>query len=203
MTDTELELAPRELWRASFLPLLALVIALLATCGSVYLSVGLGLKACPLCFYQRSFAMSVFAVLLIGMFADRHRPALCSLFAFPLAVAGLGVAAFHQYLVGTDILECPAGLLGMGTAPAQSLTIFVLLTVVLALAANGGPRDRQQLLSTIGAGVLGLALAWGSIISAPSLPPPPVNPYDGVKQPLDTCRPPYRSATEAGVGDRS
>jgi len=202
MTDKEIASAPRELWRASCLSQLALAIALLATCGSVYLSVGLGLKACPLCFYQRSFAMSVFAVLLIGMFADRHRPALCSVLAFPLAVAGLGVAAFHQYLVWTDVLECPPGLLGQGTAPAQSLTIFVLLTVVLALAVIGGPRDRQQLLSTMGAGVLGLALAWGSIISAPSLPPPPGNPYDPVKQPLDTCRPPYRTATDAGVGDR-
>lgn len=65
---------PRQTRPAYWLQLVAITLAFLATCGSVFLSVGLGLKACPLCFYRRSFAMSVFAVLLVGMSADRARP---------------------------------------------------------------------------------------------------------------------------------
>ena len=145
--------------------------------------------------------MSVFAVLLVGMSADRARPALHSLFAFPLAVAGLGVAAFHQYLVWADVLECPEGILGLGTAPAQSLTVFVLLTTALAATALSGPRGHRRPLVTVGAGGLGLALAWGSIASSPPLPAPPDAPYDPVEQPLEMCRPPYRRPLEAGSED--
>ena len=38
--------------------LLALLIALIGTAGSLWLSVGMGLKGCPLCFYQRSFVIA-------------------------------------------------------------------------------------------------------------------------------------------------
>ena len=34
--------------------------------GSLYLSLGLGLIACPLCFYQRTFAFAVLGVLILG-----------------------------------------------------------------------------------------------------------------------------------------
>ena len=172
--------------------LVALALALIGTCGSILLSVGRGLKACPLCIYQRSFAMSVFAVLLIGVLADRARPALSSLFSLPLAVAGLGVAAFHEYLVWSGVLECPQGLLGMGTAPAQSLALFALLTAALAAGAFSRPREGLRPLATVGAVGLGLVLAWSSIISSPPLPPPPTKPYDPVTQPLDMCRPPFQ-----------
>jgi hypothetical protein len=201
MTVNHRELVPHALRRAHWLSLLALAVALVATCGSVFLSIGLGLKACPLCFYQRSFAMGAFTVLLVGMFADRDRPSLHSLLAFPLAVAGLGVAAFHQYLVWSGALECPEGILGLGTAPAQSLAVFALLTTVLAAAALSGPRDHRRPLMLVGAGCLGLALAWGSIISSPPLPASPDAPYDPVEQPLEMCRPPYSGESESGVGN--
>ena len=44
----------------------ALVVAGLAAAASVWLSVRLDLKACPLCYYQRTFAMGVFAVLAVN-----------------------------------------------------------------------------------------------------------------------------------------
>jgi disulfide bond formation protein DsbB len=201
MTINHRESVPHAIRRAHWLSFLALAVAFLATCGSVFLSVGLGLKACPLCFYQRSFAMGAFAVLLVGIFADRDRPSLHSLLAFPLAVAGLGVAAFHQYLVWTDVLQCPEGVLGLGTAPAQSLAAFAVLTAALAAAALSGPRDHRRPLVIVGAGSVGLALAWGSIISSPPLPAPPDAPYDSVKQPLEMCRPPYSGESESGVGN--
>jgi len=44
-----------------------LMFAALALIGSLWLSVGMGLKACPLCLYQRTFVMGVVAVLGIGV----------------------------------------------------------------------------------------------------------------------------------------
>lgn len=178
--------------QAYWLSLVALFLALLATGGSLFLSLVLGLQACPLCFYQRSFAMSVFAVLLIGLSTKQTPPALLSLLAFPLAVAGLGVAIFHEYLVWTGVLECPKGIFGLGTAPAQSLVLFALLAPVLAIGAiSKTPERNRRIAGTTGAGALGLVLAWSSIASSPPLPSAPTAPYDPVKQPLDMCRPPH------------
>ena len=41
---------------------LVLILSCVASAGSLYLSIGLGLKACPLCFYQRSFAIAALLV---------------------------------------------------------------------------------------------------------------------------------------------
>src|SRR5258708_36470513 len=94
---------------AVFLPLL---VALLALAGSLWLSIGMKLKACPLCFYQRTFVMGVVAVLGVGLLTGRRHRAVLNLLALPLVVGALGVALFHVYLELTDKLECPAGVLG-------------------------------------------------------------------------------------------
>src|SRR5262245_19711124 len=112
----------------------AVAVATLATAGSLWLSLGMGLVACPLCFYQRAFAMSVLAVLLMGLAAGVG-PARSALLALPSAIGGLAVAAFHVNLVRTGVLECPAGLLGLGPAPLQSLVVFIVLTLLLAIEA--------------------------------------------------------------------
>src|SRR5438045_1145032 len=111
------------------LAMTALAVAVAGTMGSLFLTLGMGLKACPLCFYQRTFIMAAAAVLGIGLIVDRARAATHCLLILPLAIGGLGVAAFHQYLVITDVLECPKAILGLGTAPAQSLVVFVALSV--------------------------------------------------------------------------
>jgi len=168
----------------------SLALSVAGTFGSLYLSLGLGLKACPLCFYQRTFIMAVAAVLAIGLCADRTRPALFCLLALPSALAGLGVAAFHEYLVVAEILECPKALLGLGTAPAQSLTIFAALVIALLLGAWSANRKGAFGLAI----VLGGLMAWGSIASSPPMPPVPKTPYDPVTQPLEMCRPVFREA---------
>jgi disulfide bond formation protein DsbB len=167
----------------------SLALALVGTFGSLFLSLGLGLKACPLCFYQRAFVMSTAAVLAIGLLADRSRPALYGILSLPLTVAGLGVASFHEYLVVTKVLECPSGLLGLGTAPAQSLVIFIALAAVVVPAAwsNYGKAFCLSM-------VVGVLMAIASVASSPPLPPTPKAPYDPAKQPLDMCRPPFREA---------
>lgn len=181
-------MAQRWLWAAMGL-------ALVGTAGSLYLSLGMGLKACPLCFYQRTFVMAALAVLLLGRLVEPLRPGLACLLALPLGVGGLGVAAFHEWLVVTGVLECPQALLGLGTAPAQSLTVLALLTLACAGGGHAGRGEsaRQGAAAGAAALLLGLAMAWGCIVSAPPLPPTPTKPYDPQAQPLDMCRPPFRA----------
>lgn len=166
--------------------LCALTLALVGTGGSLLLSLGMGLKACPLCFYQRTFIMATAAVLAVGMFVDRSRPSFLCVLSLPLALAGLGVAAFHEYLVVANVLECPKALVGLGTAPAQSLGVFAVLSIVMLAGAWS---DKRAVGLTV---VVGALMAWASIASAPPLPPTPKTPYDPAKQPLDMCRPPFR-----------
>ncbi|MCH8830219.1 MAG: disulfide bond formation protein B, partial [Planctomycetes bacterium] len=94
---------------------IALSVAVVGTLGSLWLSYGMGLKACPLCLYQRTFIMGVVAVLLIGLLTPVLRSPLLCLLALPAAVGGLGVALFHEYLELAGKLECPDGILGVGT----------------------------------------------------------------------------------------
>lgn len=189
-------LATGEESRASTLATAALLMSLAGSAGSLSLSLGLGLKACPLCFYQRSFMMATAAILLFGRWLERDRSARMCVLSLPLVIAGLGVAIFHTWLARAGKLECPTAVLGWGDAPTQSLVAFLALTVVSlgavwrSVPTNGGSPSLQVL----GAIVLGSVMAWLSVASAPPLPPSPTQPYDPIKQPLDMCRPPYRGA---------
>jgi disulfide bond formation protein DsbB len=166
-------------------PWAALLVALVGLGGSLFLSLGLHLKACPLCFYQRSFVMGLVAVLGMGLLAGAARPGRLALLALPLAVAGLGVALFHVSLELRGKLECPAGVFGLGTAPRQSLAVFVALTALLAAGALRRPRAAGAAAAAV---VLGGVLAVGSLVANPPPPAAPTKPYD---TPPEICRPPF------------
>jgi hypothetical protein len=167
------------------------VAALAGLTGSLSLSWGLALKACPLCFYQRTFMMSLVAVLAVGLFAGGVRPGRLGLLALPLAVAGLGVALFHVWLEVAGKLECPQGLLGLGTAPLQSLVVFVVLTALLIVdVLRGGAVQPGTWAALAGGVVLGGLLAVASSTSNPPMPPAPTKPYDAGR--IEMCRPPFK-----------
>jgi disulfide bond formation protein DsbB len=167
-----------------------LLVALVALGGSLWLSIGMGLKACPLCFYQRLFVMGVVAVLAIGLLAGRRHWAVLNTLALPLAVGALAVAVFHVSLELRGTLECPAGLLGIGTAPQQSCTVLALLFLLVAVGAVlSGGAGAVPWRAAGAAVVLGLLLAWGAVASSPPMPAPPTKAYE---TPLDICRPPFR-----------
>jgi len=167
----------------------ALAVALAGLGGSLALSLLMGLKACPLCFYQRTFVMSLVGVLGIGLISGAARGARLGLLALPLATAGLGVALFHVLLEVQEKLECPGGVLGLGTAPQQSLGLFLILFALLLADVLTGPvppaRPRVALVSTL---VVGALLAVGACTSNPPMPGSPREPYSG---PPEVCRPPY------------
>jgi disulfide bond formation protein DsbB len=172
----------RTVWSAA-----AFLLALLGLAGSLYLSLGMALKPCPLCYYQRAFAMGLVGVLGMGLPAGVARAGRLGLLALPLAVAGLGVAAFHVWLEATGKLECPQGVLGLGTAPEQSLGVFAVLVVILVVdvSAGVGAWRWAGLLASV---VLGGLLGFAACISNPPMPAAPPAPYPG---PPDICRPPF------------
>jgi disulfide bond formation protein DsbB len=165
--------------------LLALLVALVALAGSLYLSLGMKLKACPLCLYQRTFVMAVVGVLLLGLVVGARQPGLLSALALPAAIGGAAIAVFHVYLEQTGTLECPLGVRGLGTAPQQSAVALCLLTLLLvADALRAGRRG-----ATLTAVALGLLFAYADVASAPPMPAAPTAPYPA---PPEVCRPPYR-----------
>jgi disulfide bond formation protein DsbB len=179
---------------------LALVAAAAASVGSLYLSLpeqwgvkwGMNLKACPLCFYERTFALSVFGVLVIGLCTKAWRSGALSLLALPLAIGGLGVAIFHVYLELKGTLECPGGIGNVGTAPKQSLAILAVIVVLLGIDSLRNRAAGQFGLPVwIGSILLGVLFTVGAVASAPPMPPAPAKAYDPEKQPLDGCRPAF------------
>src|SRR5262245_8515500 len=89
----------------------ALLVSGLAVAGSLYLSLGMNLQPCPLCYYQRSFAMAVFGVLAMSLISRAQARVAPAVLAMPMAMAGLLIAAWHTYLVVSGKLECPKGVL--------------------------------------------------------------------------------------------
>src|SRR5262249_1535758 len=137
----------------------------------------------------------VFGVLAIGLLTGARRTGAIGVIALPLAIGALGIAGFHVYLEYKGILECPKGLLEIGTAPQQSIVALGILTLLLLLDSvrnsSGGTYGTTTILLAL---ILGGAFAYASIETAPKPPKAPDKPYDEASQPLDTCRPPYRSA---------
>jgi len=176
---------------AKFWTVVSLAVCLLGVAGSLWLSMGMNLKACPLCLYQRTFVMAVAGVLITGIFTRYCCSSILLLVALPAAAGGLGVAAFHEWLEVTGVLECPAGIFGAGSAPQQSLGMFVVLTIALLLGVCQGKGERGFGPPAIAAAIVaGLLFAMGAVPSAPPMPPAPTTPYE---KPLDICRPPYHS----------
>jgi disulfide bond formation protein DsbB len=172
---------------------LALVLAAAMVAGSLHMSLGMGLKACPLCIYERTFAMGAAAVLLLGTTGIAASfPGLSSFLALPLAIAGLGVAAFHVRLEMTGVLLCPQGLFGLGRGPDQSLAGFLLLTGLLVAGARPSPSPEGRARRAVGLAtgiLLGGALAFACISSAPPLPPPSPKFGPGGERILAGCEP--------------
>jgi len=174
--------------------LLALLASAVAVAGSLYLSLGMGLVACPLCYYQRTFAMCACGVLAVGLLGGAQRGSFLCLLALPLAAGGLGVAGWHVYLEAIGKLECPKGILEIGTAPQQSLAAFLVLTIPLLLGAiagyrnpSGGPAPARTCLAIVVALVLGGLSAAGCVLGAQKSFKLPDEAFEGS---ATICRPP-------------
>jgi disulfide bond formation protein DsbB len=122
----------------------ALVIALVATVGSLYLSEGANFLPCALCWYQR-IAMYPLAVLLTVALVRRRGDA--SVYVIPLATMGALISSYHMLVERFPRLESGAcksttpctviwtRRFGYLTIPTMALTAFVAIIVLLALGS--------------------------------------------------------------------
>ena len=175
-----------------YAPIMTLVFAAVASAGSLYLSLGIGLKACPLCFYQRTFAFALVAVCGVGLAVFGKDAGKVNLFALPLVIGGLGVAAFHTWLVTSGKLACPNGVANLGPAPLQSLIVFtlILLPVLYGVFVESREECLKPLPLLLGVG-LGIAMVYGCTTPglSPGANPPPQMMSEGER--LETCKKPF------------
>ena len=122
-------------------------VASVATLGSLYFSLGLGLTPCPLCWYQRVLMYPLVVVLGVAAL-DRDLAVWRT--ALPLSTLGAALAAYHVYLQVTPggascslggacaaVLYPMAG--GLLTIPRLSLVAFLLVTGGLVVLARDSP----------------------------------------------------------------
>lgn len=121
----------------------ATFVAVVATTWSLWLSLGLGLVPCRLCWYQRILMYPLVVVLGVGALEARARVWLTAL---PLAVGGAVVAGYHSYLQATAeqcgfsggcaAVQWRAPLVGL-SVPNLALVAFLLIIVAVVVAATG------------------------------------------------------------------
>ena len=116
------------------LTVLGLLVALVATVGSLNFSLGMGLVPCRLCWYQRILMYP--QVVILGAALTTEVP--LRRVALPLSVLGAGIAAYHSVIqiVGggsCGLFACSTVqylFAGVATIPNMSLTAFLALGVL-------------------------------------------------------------------------
>lgn len=111
----------------------ALLVAIVATSGSLYLSIGLGLTPCHLCWWQRIFMYPL--VLILGV-SRIYRVDKVTFYVLPMSILGLGVSLYHSYLQLTSDALCGTGgcsailfkLFGLFSIPNLASIAFSLIT---------------------------------------------------------------------------
>ena len=126
-----------RLWLA-----VATLVAAVATVWSLYLSLGLGLVPCELCWYQRILMYPLTVILGVAALENRTRVYRTAL---PLSVLGAVIAAYHSWLQvsgGSETCSIGGGcsavqyqFLGL-SVPNLSLIAFVLVSLSLVVAAR-------------------------------------------------------------------
>ena len=129
-----------ELW-------LAFAVAALATGGSLFFSEIAHFVPCELCWYERICMYPLAIVTLLAALANDHRVAR---YLLPLPLVGAGIAGYHELIERgvvaqprACVLSAPGGCatkwmdeLGYVTIPVLTLTAFVVLFGLLALAGS-------------------------------------------------------------------
>lgn len=121
-----------------------LLIAWVATCGSLFFSEVLGWLPCVLCWYQRILMYPLALILTIGILRRDER---LHLYVLPFSLFGACISLYHYLLVKTDWLPpppCVAGIpctveylnwLGFINIPFLALTAFLLISFMMAISS--------------------------------------------------------------------
>lgn len=124
----------------------SLVVATVATVGSLYFSLGMGIAPCDLCWYQRILMYPLVPFLAVGVLKGDDLAA----YVLPLSVGGFAIAAYHNYLqmtpssgsICTGGVPCglPSAYFFTGivpggiTIPQMSLVAFGIITALFFLS---------------------------------------------------------------------
>lgn len=103
----------------------AFFVAVVAMSGSLYLSDGVGLLPCKLCWFQRIAMYPLVFVLGVGLLRG---DAGVWRFALPLPLMGLVISAYHvalQYQPSLDLIPCDAG----GECSVRYLLVFGFVSI--------------------------------------------------------------------------
>ena len=119
-----------------------MLVALVATAGSLYFSEVAGFPPCELCWYQRILMYPL--VVVLGVAAYEGTVGVWKT-GLPLSVLGVGIAAYHTAIqTSPGVTTCTVGGgctatywegLGIFTIPRLSLLAFALITAGLVLVA--------------------------------------------------------------------
>ncbi|PJC21502.1 MAG: disulfide bond formation protein B [Comamonadaceae bacterium CG_4_9_14_0_8_um_filter_57_21] len=128
----------------------AWLVATVAALGALFMSEVMGLAPCVLCWWQRIFMFPLVLILALGLFPFDPK---VTRYALPLAVIGLGLAAFHVLLTMGIIPEalapCRQGIpcktiqiewFGFVTIPLLSLFAFLTITGLLLAATRSASK---------------------------------------------------------------
>ena len=128
----------------------AWLVATVAALGALFMSEVMGLAPCVLCWWQRIFMFPLVLIMALGLFPFDPK---VTRYALPLAVIGLGLAAFHVLLTMGIIPEalapCRQGIpcktiqiewFGFVTIPLLSLFAFLTITGLLLAATRSASK---------------------------------------------------------------
>jgi disulfide bond formation protein DsbB len=126
------------------------LVAMVATAGSLWFSLGLGLIPCELCWYQRILMYPLVVVLGIAMIENRPGAWRTVL---PLAIPGGIIAAYHSMLQVTTtscsfsgscaLVQWQTPVIGF-SIPNLSLLGFLFVTIAVFGAVEATRRDRTR-----------------------------------------------------------
>ena len=118
------------------------VVAAVATIGSLWFSLGLGLRPCELCWYQRILMYPL--VVVLGVATVERRVTVYRT-VVPLSVPGLLIAVYHSFLQATTtscgfsgscaVVQWRLPILQF-TIPNLSITAFLLITITVFAGAR-------------------------------------------------------------------
>ena len=128
----------------------AWLVAAVAALGALFMSEVMGLAPCVLCWWQRIFMFPLVLILALGLFPFDPK---VTRYALPLAVIGLGLAAFHVLLtlgiIPEALAPCRQGIpcktiqiewFGFVTIPLLSLFAFLTITGLLSAATRSASK---------------------------------------------------------------
>lgn len=136
---------------------IALLAAMVATCGSLYFSEVLRWIPCQLCWYQRILMYPLVVILTVGILRDDRG---VHLYALPLALAGMAVSLMH-YLEVLGVIPPSAC---VGSVPCSIDYLTPILTGPLAFI-------KVPFLALVSFTIISVMLGNYAIAGAPRTPP--------------------------------